>query len=406
MECKCLAILLALSATGFSGSLITYKAQSDLSQDASTRISRIGAFPATVGTNAIQIDISQIMSQAQLTINLPDNSVTTAIRDKSSTESDGSTVWVGHMSSGVGRVTFVVKNGSVAGSIQIGARLFKVLPIASGMQAFQEINSSMMPSEDPPPRPGATITNDIASNDAPPGTSTPVLDILVTYTTNVESAVSDVGVLAQLAIQESNTGLTNSTAGVRFRLAGVAKMVYDETGKSWNTIRDNFFNRTDGVMDNVVLKRNSVRADITVLLVQQADWCGEAYGIGTNTEDAYVVVNQSCATGYYSFAHEIGHILGARHDVNADPTNTPFAYGHGYQYFNSNGVGQWRTIMAYSGTCGCPRIDYWSNPDVTYGGVATGTTAAANNARVLTQQAQKYSWGRSRNDGRKAVLSD
>jgi hypothetical protein len=31
-----------------------------------------------------------------------------------------------------------------------------------------------------------------------------------------------------------------------------------------------------------------------------------------------------------SIAHEVGHIIGARHDRVADANNAPFPYGHGY----------------------------------------------------------------------------
>ena len=85
------------------------------------------------------------------------------------------------------------------------------------------------------------------------------------------------------------------------------------------------------------------------------------------------------ATGYYSFGHEIGHLQSARHDPANDPTNSPYAYGHGYQYPS----GGWRTIMAYACSSGCTRLNYWSNPNRTYNGVPMGTTTRSHNQRVL-----------------------
>ncbi|MBO7942728.1 PKD domain-containing protein, partial [Streptomyces sp. S9] len=76
--------------------------------------------------------------------------------------------------------------------------------------------------------------------------------------------------------------------------------------------------------------------------------------------------------------------LSARHDPAADPTNTPYAYGHGYRYEPATGS-KWRTIMAYNCTGGCPRLNYWSYPDVTYNGVAMGTADRNHNQRVLVQ---------------------
>ena len=58
---------------------------------------------------------------------------------------------------------------------------------------------------------------------------------------------------------------------------------------------------------------------------------GQADAIYADASSAFAIVDYDCATGYYSFGHELGHLQGARHDPNNDPTSTPFAYGHGYQ---------------------------------------------------------------------------
>ena len=55
-------------------------------------------------------------------------------------------------------------------------------------------------------------------------------------------------------------------------------------------------------------------------------------------------------------------------------------YGHGYQYNTSP---KWRTIMAYACSGGCPRLNYWSNPNKLYNGKPMGTTTRSDNTRVL-----------------------
>jgi hypothetical protein len=47
--------------------------------------------------------------------------------------------------------------------------------------------------------------------------------------------------------------------------------------------------------------------------------------VAPDAEDAYFVVAPPCPSRF----HEIGHILGARHDRLVGPNNSPFPYGHG-----------------------------------------------------------------------------
>ncbi|HLR32842.1 MAG TPA: hypothetical protein VK074_10145, partial [Fodinibius sp.] len=75
-------------------------------------------------------------------------------------------------------------------------------------------------------------------------------------------------------------------------------------------------------------------------------------------------------------AHEIGHLQGERH--HNDPSDTP------YEYVNTD---EWATIMA-GGDINEQRLNYWSNPNIAYGGDAMGTPADANNARVLNNTAK------------------
>jgi hypothetical protein len=63
----------------------------------------------------------------------------------------------------------------------------------------------------------------------------------------------------------------------------------------------------------------------------------------------------------------MGHNMGAHHDRATGGTGA-YEYSHGYQAPDK----AFRTIMAYNCAGGCPRVNHWSNPDVTYGGQPTG----------------------------------
>ena len=55
-------------------------------------------------------------------------------------------------------------------------------------------------------------------------------------------------------------------------------------------------------------------ADLVSLLQDSPQYCGLAYRMATEStsfaSSAFSIVHHSCATGYYSFAHEIGHTMG------------------------------------------------------------------------------------------------
>jgi hypothetical protein len=127
------------------------------------------------------------------------------------------------------------------------------------------------------------------------------------------------------------------------------------------------------------------------------DACGIGY-LMTNVSTAFAssgfsVVMRNCATGYYSFGHEMGHNMGATHDRYVNDGDGAYTYSHGYVYKPA----KWRTVMAYNDECkdngyDCTRIQYWSNPNVNYQQVPTGisqnaSNSSANNALTLNNTA-------------------
>jgi hypothetical protein len=106
--------------------------------------------------------------------------------------------------------------------------------------------------------------------------------------------------------------------------------------------------------------------------------------VHADAEEAFAVVHYDCAAVSYSLAHEIGHIIGARHDLSMDKTMSPFPYGHGFV----SGT-KWRDIMSYKSSCGgCPRLPIWSSPKVTVKGEPAGTPEQ-DNARVILEEAAR-----------------
>lgn len=204
--------------------------------------------------------------------------------------------------------------------------------------------------------------------------------VLVFYTSSAKSSVSNIQNTVFTAIALTNQSFANSQIAAQVELVFAGETDYSESGNIFTDL-DRFRIDNDGYMDAVHALRDIYSADVCVLLLNDPNTCGLASTINAVPYNAFCAVSTygTCATSNYSFAHEIGHLLGCRHDTKADPTTTPYQYGHGYVQSKK----KWRTIMSYASSCSnCPRLLYWSNPDELYQGEHMGTHIFHNNSLV------------------------
>ena len=198
--------------------------------------------------------------------------------------------------------------------------------------------------------------------------------VTVAYTKEAKQQNRDLLGLIQLAIAETNLGYTVSKVPIRLVLADTYQSSVEDTGDSYTMLMA--FRGSDRMSGN-----------IAVLLSQSLSSCGRAFLDCTrySTDNcAYAIVRVSCATGYYSFGHEIGHVQGLDHNIQviSDP-NARFKDGHGHVLKVGYSDEQaYRTVMSYA-IIDEKRILYFSNPDVQFNGLATGILGVSNNARVL-----------------------
>jgi len=277
----------------------------------------------------------------------------------------------------------------------VDGKLYRIRPMPSGATAVIEVDENRMPKDHPVDSYrqifDAAMKDAITAKGKPCRTNcggTPVepgptqtIRVMVVATNDAIAAYGgDMQALAELAVAESNQGYLNSNIGINMVLANYSTTSYATAGMSTDLSR--FRSTSDGVMDEVHATRNATTADVMMLVANDASACGLASGIGSTAATAFATAYWDCITGYYSFAHEIGHLQSARHDPATDASTSPYAYGHGYRAPDNS----WRTIMAYNCTgAGCPRINYWSNPSKTYGGLPMGTYDKSHNQRVLVE---------------------
>ncbi|MCL2625885.1 MAG: FG-GAP-like repeat-containing protein [Cystobacterineae bacterium] len=364
----------------------------------SQRIESIKQRRTTKSVSLTRVDVNAFKADNVL-VSLPSNKRPRLSKKHFEAKDSNNFTWSGEILGTFSSSTFVVQDGNIAGSIRDeNNELYSIEPIGEGVHALIQIDESSFP---PSAKPLLDYVDRIQSDalsatigalSAPaPADANPVeIDVLVAFTPAALRAHNNMALLIQLAVEEANQSYRNSGINIRLRLTDSFEFNYSESGRDYSTILSNF--AASPIVND---RRNASGADVAMLIVNQQDYCGMAYLL-PSASYAFGLVHYSCATGNYTFAHEIGHIQGAGHDEQTD-RNPYFSYGHGYIHPSNTSSQSFRTVMAYACTnTSCPRIPYWSNPNMSYNGIVTGTSHTNNNVRVLNETAQRVAGFRNR----------
>ena len=217
-----------------------------------------------------------------------------------------------------------------------------------------------------------------------------VIELLVVYTAaarEAEGGASAMESLIDLAESETNAAFSNSGLTLVVNVVARQEIVFSEDSFSFSGTLSSAQN---GSIPDLHDLRNTHGADLVVVLVKgDNSLCGIAYlmtEVSSSFEAfGYSVTQTNCATGNFTFGHEIGHNMAARHDrANDDTDGRPFDFNHGYVDSANN----FKTIM---GTGSNTRIQNFSNPNVLFGGavtgVAEGNALAADNRKTFQNTA-------------------
>jgi hypothetical protein len=334
-----------------------------------------------------------------IAVNLPGGVAFDAVRDEIQELGDGRFAWVGHAGDDPANLVVIGVSGqSVAGSFFYDGRLFKLEPRAQGRHVLSEVEpTDPAPELDPLLVDDASLSADSSQgtqslsqdSTAGSGTGASVIDVLVVYTPAVEAlygGASGADALIVQAAAEANKAYSYSKMTTRLNLVHTALTNYVESG-SMSTDANRLRGTSDGYMDEIHALRDSYGADVVSLIENNAQYCGVGYLMDRLSASfaayAFSVVHHGCATGYFSFAHEIGHNQGANHDAAHADTASIYSYAYGYQEAHNT----FRTVMAYDCPGGCPRWPVFSRGDNPLLGLPTGYTGVSENAVAIDQTA-------------------
>lgn len=231
-----------------------------------------------------------------------------------------------------------------------------------------------------------------------------------------EDAPAAIGAVCELECANTTLSMSNSDLIYGTRPVYVGLVEWDEQSDS---LLGPFQNSNDGVIDEIHEIRDEVGADACALVSltdgenPSVAYCGVAYVLGGDSPSfAFSSLVRGCM-GYSLLAHEFGHNIGLLHAVGdsatgdgppCDPWEPTWvgccapgespeinederAYYHGWRWVGSTTF-CFKTVMAYSPGS---TILHYSNPEVIYDGVATGSpqesadNRVANNARRITE---------------------
>lgn len=254
--------------------------------------------------------------------------------------------------------------------------------------------------------------------------STTTVDLVIGYSPGFATAQGGTsGALTRLnyLVDVANAAYGNSAINAKVRLVHAMQVTYTDTTSNDSTLEKltgydstaNHQTTPDPAFNALRAARDQYGADLVSMVRSyrdpENDGCGIAWLIGggqsgISTSDSYFgysVVSDGTDAGtdgktYYcldeTLAHEMGHNMGAAHDVETakgddgklDPEDYG-AYSYSFGYKTTASTGNFYTVMAY-GDSGQTLYRIFSDPRSTFcGGRACGTTTQADNARTLSQ---------------------
>jgi len=334
----------------------------------------------------------------------PDVAVTIRRTDVEALETGG-IAWTGDAAGhAFSSATLVITNQQITGLVQFEDRLFTIEPVSRLIHRIVEIDSARFPPEHPtqPPEPSSNKSGNLAPRQEDrqsEATGTTRIRVLVAHTPAADAQSPNIINDINLAVALSNQALKRGSTNIKLVLTRAIRVNYNE-GADFNA---NLNALTKGrEFARLRRTRDNTRSDLVVLLRTAGQYCGIGWYIENpspaSRDYGFSATARACITNH-TFAHEIGHNMGLKHDRYVHDVAPNSVYNFGYVNLKA----RVRSIMAYTDECtangiSCPKVNFFSSPAPCtadgrpYGcavrtkiGVRKGRPGAADAARRLSE---------------------
>ena len=354
---------------------------------------------------AVSKQVNKLAELPRLAVEVPEIGIHNFTVQKKYTTNEEQVVWLGE-----GRdhsfASLIQSKYGLSGSIRTKDGIWQIRPTKGGgsqiikfdKSQYQKTTDVIEPYTDIHKHAGDHIDASPAAfnstpfqtiqTQAPQGfTESNDIRVLAYYSSDAINDYPNLRDLIELEFADANQAFVNSNINATLTLAGFIEISdYGTENNLYDMLaRDDNFARMDEA-------KEKYDADLVHFFGENLGWvCGIAYysanSSGWVDPEFGVGATASSCLGSLTFAHEVGHNLGARHDRYVENGGTS-DYAYGYVDLEN----EFQTLMSYRDNCSdngksCTEITHFSNPDINYNdqptGIAITEAEAANNATLL-----------------------